>query len=191
MKEKEYFSEHGNWFSSLELDASWARSPWRSAKTLRKSKIKMPCDDKCPSVFLTVHGKKYLFFNGWRLHWYIGLIDTLLGGVYMKPGATFAPAQVHSGSQSHDSIFVYMIPPQNVMPAWVTQAWVYPGCCTGARISLQYEISQQDHVNVNRPPVSVSNRSAGRLERVAHSYYVFAILNHRCILSPCSVPSNN
>ena len=79
MKEKEYFSEHGNWFSSLELDASWARSPWRSAETLRKSKIKMPCDEKCPSVFLTVDGKKYLFFNGWRLHWYIGPIDTLLG----------------------------------------------------------------------------------------------------------------
>ena len=89
MKEKEYFSEHGNWFSSLELDASWARSPWRSAETLRKSKIKMPCDDKYPSVFLTVDGKKYLFFNGWRLHWYIGPIDTLLGGVYMTPGATF------------------------------------------------------------------------------------------------------
>ena len=46
------------------------------------------------------------------------------------------------------------IPPQNVMPARVT----------GARISLRYEISQQYHVNAKRPLVSVSNRSAGRLE---------------------------
>ena len=69
----------------------------------------------------------------------------------------------------HGSIFVYMIPPQNVMPARVTPAWVHLGCCTGARISLRYEISQRYHVNAKRPPVSVWNRSAGRLERVAHA----------------------
>ena len=38
---------------------------------------------------------------------------------------------------SHGSIFVYMIPPQNVMAARVTAAWVHTGSCNGARISLQ------------------------------------------------------
>ena len=64
---------------------------------------------------------------------------------------------------SHSSIFVYMMPPQNVMPARVTPARVPPG----ARISLRYEISQRYHVKAKRSPVSVSNRSAGRLEWVA------------------------
>ena len=41
-------------------------------------------------------------------------------------GATFAPARVHSSSLSW-LYFVYMIPPQNVMPAQVTLAWVHPG----------------------------------------------------------------
>ena len=40
---------------------------------------------------------------------------------------------------SHSSTFVYMIPPQNVMPARVS--WVHPGSRTGARISLRYQIS--------------------------------------------------
>ena len=81
----------------------------------------------------------------------------------LSPRSEFTPVP------SHGSIFVYMIPPQNVMPARVTPAWVHPGCCTGARISLRYEISQRYHVNAKRPPVSVWNRSAGRLERVAHA----------------------
>ena len=70
----------------------------------------------------------------------------------------------------HCSTFVYMIPPQNVMPARVTPAWVHPGCCIGARISLRYEISQRYHVNAKRPPTSVWIRSAGGLERVARAY---------------------
>ena len=57
------------------------------------------------------------------------------------------------------SAFVYMIPTQNVMPAWVTQARVHSGYCTGVRNSLRFEISH----------VSVWNRSAGRLEQVAHA----------------------
>ena len=65
--------------------------------------------------------------------------------------------------------FVYMIPPQNVMPARVTPVWVHPGCCTEVRISLQYKISQRYHVNTKRPHVLVWNRSAGRLEREAHA----------------------
>ena len=56
---------------------------------------------------------------------------------------------------SHGSIFVYMIPPQNVMPARVTPAHVHPSSCTGARISLLYEISQRYNVNAKRTPVSV------------------------------------
>ena len=56
-----------------------------------------------------------------------------------------------------------------VTPARVTPAWVHPGSCNGARISPRYEISQRYHVNTKRPPVSVWNRSVGRLERVAHA----------------------
>ena len=81
---------------------------------------------------------------------------TPLRGCLHDTGATFAPERVHSVA-SHGSIFVYMIPPQNFMPAWV-----HPVSCTGARISLGYEISQRYHVNAKRPPVLVWNRSAGR-----------------------------
>ena len=84
----------------------------------------------------------------------------LLGDVYMTPGrlsrrGEFTPVP------SHGSTFVYMIPPQNVMPARV---------CPGVS-SLQCEISQRCHVNAKRPPVPVGKafRSAGRLERVAHA----------------------
>ena len=80
---------------------------------------------------------------------------------WLSPLSKFTPVP------SHGSIFVYTIPPQNVMPARVTQLWVHPGSCTGARISLWYETLQRYHVNSKRPPVSVWNRSAGRLEREA------------------------
>ena len=53
-------------------------------------------------------------------------------------GATFAPEWVHSGSLSW--LYTLNDTPQNVMPARVTPAWVHPCCCTGARISLRYEI---------------------------------------------------
>ena len=94
-----------------------------------------------------------------------------LEGVYMTPGwlsrrSEFTPVP------SHGPTSVYMIPPQNVMPARVTPAWVHLGCCAGARISLRYEISRRYHINAKRPHVSVWNRSAGclpvKLERVAH-----------------------
>ena len=62
-----------------------------------------------------------------------------------------------------------MISPENVMPAWVTQARVHSGCCTGVRNSLRVVISQQHHVNAKRPHVSVWNQSAGRLEQVANT----------------------
>ena len=69
----------------------------------------------------------------------------------------------------HGSAFVYMIPPENVMPAWVTQVRVHSGCCTGVRNWLRVEISQQHHVNAKRPHISVWNQSVGRLEQVAHA----------------------
>ena len=78
-------------------------------------------------------------------------------GCFMTPGR-LSPRSEFTSVPSHGSIFVYTIPPQNVMPARVTPAWVQPGSCTGARISLRYEISQRYHVNAKRPPVSVWNR---------------------------------
>ena len=92
----------------------------------------------------------------------------ILRGCLHDTGATFAPARVPP-VPSHGSTFVSMIPPQNAMPARVTPAWVQPGCCTGARISLRYEISPRYHVNAKRPPASVWIRSVGGLERVAHA----------------------
>ena len=71
---------------------------------------------------------------------------------------------------SQGSVFVYMWYHHKMSCRRVSpRAWVHPGCCTGARIWLQYEISQRYHVNANRPPVSVWNRSACRLEWVAHA----------------------
>ena len=43
------------------------------------------------------------------------------GGVYMTPGR-LSPRSEFTPVPSHGSIFVYMIPPQNVMPARVTPA---------------------------------------------------------------------
>ena len=74
----------------------------------------------------------------------------------------------------------------NFMLARVTQAWVHRGSCAGAIISLRYEISQQFHVNTKRPPVSVF-----RLTWTGSVCIIFAILNHKCILSTWIVPSNN
>ena len=70
---------------------------------------------------------------------------------------------------SHGSTFVYMIPPENVMPTWVTQARVHSGCCTAVRNSLRFEISQQYHVNAKRTHISLWNQSAGRMEQVANA----------------------
>ena len=79
----------------------------------------------------------------------------------MTPGR-LSPRSEFTPVVSHSSIFVYMISPQNVMPAQVTQALVHPGSCSGTRISLRYKILQRYHVNAKRSPFSVWNRSAGR-----------------------------
>ena len=96
---------------------------------------------------------------------WLGFSD--LGGVFMTPG-WHSPRSEFTQVLSNGSIFVYMISPQISYLARVTPAWVHPDYCTGARISLRYEISQRYHVNTKRAPVSVWNRSARRLERVAH-----------------------
>ena len=61
-----------------------------------------------------------------------------LGGVYVTLG-WLLPRSEFTPVPSHGSIFyfVYMIPPQNVLPARVALAWVHPGSCTGARIEYQ------------------------------------------------------
>ena len=99
---------------------------------------------------LFIHFLIYLFF----------LFADNSEGVYMIPGR-LSRRRESTPVPFHSSTFVYMIPPQNVKPARVNPAWVHPGCCTGARISLRYEISKRYHVNVKRPHVSVWNLSAG------------------------------
>ena len=92
-----------------------------------------------------------------------------LRGCLHDTGATFASERVLSGSLSWLYIWLHDTT-TNVMPVRVTPAWVHPRSCTRERISLRYEISQLYHVNSKRPPVSVSNRSASRLERVAYAW---------------------
>ena len=48
---------------------------------------------------------------------------------------------------SYGSVFVYMIPKQNVMPARVIPVQVHPSSCARARFSSQHENSFRCHVN--------------------------------------------
>ena len=57
----------------------------------------------------------------------------------LSPRSEFTP--VHT----HGSIFVYMIPPQNVMPVRVTLARVHPGSC----------MKSKSHPGVKLVPVRV------------------------------------
>ena len=71
-------------------------------------------------------------------------------GVYMISGRLlhrreFTPVPPLS------SVFVYMIPPKNVILGRLTPVRDHSGCCTGAKISLRREISQRYHANVERP----------------------------------------
>ena len=67
------------------------------------------------------------------------------------------------------SIFVYMIPPQNLIPERVILVRVHPGNCTGARFSFRYENSFRCHVNAVRPFAPAWNHFPGSLEREAHA----------------------
>ena len=51
-----------------------------------------------------------------------------LGSVYMISGR-LSPRREFTPVPSYGSVFVYMIPTQNVMPARVTPARVHPGSC--------------------------------------------------------------
>ena len=56
-----------------------------------------------------------------------GQLEWVLGGCLHDPGATLAPARVHSGSLSRLYICLHdTTTKQNVMPAQVTPAWVHP-----------------------------------------------------------------
>ena len=48
---------------------------------------------------------------------------------------------------SYGSVYVYMIPAQNVIPARVIPARVHPGSCAGVRFSFRLENSFRCHVN--------------------------------------------
>ena len=54
-----------------------------------------------------------------QLHSLFAVVARDLGGVYMTPGR-LSPRSEFTPVPSHGSIFVYMIPAQNVMPARVT-----------------------------------------------------------------------
>ena len=81
--------------------------------------------------------------------------------------ATFAPERVHSGSLS--KLYICLHDTTTKCHAGVSHPGVSSPGCTGARISLWNEISQRYHVNAKQPHVSVGNRSASGLERVAHA----------------------
>ena len=86
---------------------------------------------------------------------------------------------------SHGSVFVYLIPSQNVMPVRVTPAWVHPGCCTGARITLWYEISQWYHFTMVSC-ICFSVKSVYWWTGMGSFCVMFVILNRTCILSTWS-----
>ena len=74
------------------------------------------------------------------------LLLLLLGGVYMISGRLLSRREF-TLVPSYGSVFVYMIPTQNVMPARIILARVYPGSCAGARFSSRHENSFRCHVN--------------------------------------------
>ena len=97
-------------------------------------------------------------------------------GVYMIPGR-LSRRRESTPVPSHGSTFVYMIPPQNVMPARVTPAWVHPGCCTGARISLR--VRNLATVSCKRETTTrFGVKSIYRSTGTGSACVMFAILNH-------------
>ena len=105
-------------------------------------------------------------------------------GVYMSPGR-LSPRSEFTSVPSHGSIFVYMIPPQNVMEARVTPAWVPRPVRNLATVSCNSWCKRETTTRFGA-------KSVCRLEAWKGSaYLVFAILNHTCVLPTWSVPSNN
>ena len=85
------------------------------------------------------------------------------GNVYMIPARLSFRYDPSCGS-----VFVYMIPAQNLVPERVIPVRVHLGNCTGARFSFRYENSSRCHVNAVRLFAPAWNYSPGSLERVAH-----------------------
>lgn len=65
------------------------------------------------------------------------------------------------------TLYLFMIPRENVITERVITVRVHHGFCTGARISFLYADSKKHHVNKEQPLVSVSNILRSGLERVA------------------------
>ena len=92
----------------------------------------------------------------------------ILGGVYMIPVRLsfwyeFTPVP------SCGSLFVYMIPAQNLTLERVIPVRVHPGNCTGARFSFLYENSFRCHVNAVQLFAPAWHHSPGSLERAAQA----------------------
>ena len=100
--------------------------------------------------------------------WFFEKCSRKTKGCLHDTGAIFVPWRVHSGSLSWLYICLHDTTTKShagVSRPGVSSLWL----SHRVRISLQYEISQRYHVNTKQPPVSVWNRSAGRLERVVHA----------------------
>ena len=80
---------------------------------------------------------------------------------------------------SHGSIFVYMIPPQNVMLARVT-----PVCIQPSYVVLEREFhSGMKYVCKCKTTTHFGVKSVCRWTRMGSACEMIAILNHTCILS--------
>ena len=99
------------------------------------------------------------------------------GGVYMIP-ARLSFRYEFTPVPSCGSVFVYMIPAQNLVPERVIPVRVHPGNCTGARFSFRYENSSRSHVNAVQLFAPVWSHSPGSLERVAQSLISNPIWRH-------------
>ena len=107
----------------------------------------------------------YLSFFAFVLHDYNAVLYDK-GGVYLTPGR-LSPRSEFTPVPSHGSTFVYMIPPQNVMPAQVTPVVVPRREFHSGTKSRNGIIStRNDHTF--RYEIGLPG-SVGGLERVAHA----------------------
>ena len=108
----------------------------------------------------------FIFNNLWKNS---GPLSITLRGCLHDTGATVAPEQGHSVSLLRLYICLHDTTTKKCHPGASHPGVSSPRFLYRARISLRYEISQRYHVNAKRPAVSVRNRSAERLERVARA----------------------
>ena len=115
------------------------------------------------------------------LRWLSGQVR----GCLHDTGATFALERVHSGeTPSHGSIFVYMIPPQiscwRESPQFLYRGKNFTPVRNLTTVSCKHETTTRFGV-----------KSVCRWTGTGSACVMFTILNHTCILSTWSVPSNN